>query len=93
MVSAEAPVGAQVGVGQSELSGLFVRHLLSLLLPLNAIVFLFTGPHAWYVAPAFIFPLLIAFLLDDGPRVERREPDPDTPACIKARNCADTDCG
>jgi alkane 1-monooxygenase len=80
MVSAEAPVGTEVGVGQRELGRLLSRHLMSLLLPVNTLAFLFTGPHPWYIAPLFIFPTLIAYILDDGPRVERRAPDPDAPA-------------
>jgi len=84
MVSAEAHVEAQgdagVAILDSETLGLFVRHLLSLLLPVNALIFLFTGPHPWYIAPMFLFPTFIALFLDVGPKVERRQPDPEMPA-------------
>jgi alkane 1-monooxygenase len=54
---------------------IWVRHLTSLLLPVNALAFLFTGPHAWYVAALFMLPVVAAFVLDDGARVEQRQPD------------------
>ena len=63
-----------------EVSRIFVRHLTSLLLPSNALLFLFTGPHAWYVSPLFILPVVVAFVLDDGPWEEKRQPRDVLPA-------------
>lgn len=80
MVSAEAPVGDRVAIRQGELLGSWGRHLLSLLLPVNALAFLFTGPHPWYIGPLFLFPTFVALIVDVGPKVERRQPDPNTPA-------------
>lgn len=56
------------------------RHLLSLYLPFNALLFLGTGPHAWYVAFLFMAPLVLAHQLDWAPRYERRQPPDALPA-------------
>jgi alkane 1-monooxygenase len=79
-VSAQAPPieGADVAVG--DVARTWLPHLASLLLPGNALLFLFTGPHAWYASPLFMLPVVLAFVLDRAPRVERRQPAADLPA-------------
>ncbi len=61
-------------------AGIWLRHLLSLYLPLNTLLFLWTGPHSWYVAALFMAPLFVAYRLDCSPRYERRQPLPGLPA-------------
>lgn len=60
-------------------AGIWARHLLSLYLPLVSVLFLWTGPHRWYEAVLFIWPLVVAHQLDCGPRVERRQPAENLP--------------
>jgi len=79
-VSAQAPPIAIATLGTGEVLRIWVKHLTSLLLPVNALAFLFSGPHAWYVSPLFMLPVVLAYVLDDGPRVERRQPAEDVPA-------------
>jgi alkane 1-monooxygenase len=55
-------------------------HLLAVWFPLNATLFLATGPHAAWTAPLFLLPLVAAHVLDTGGWVERRQPRPDLPA-------------
>ena len=73
-MSAEAPSVEGVRLGSAEVAGIWARHLTSLLLPSNALVFLFTGPHPWYLAPLFMLPVVLAFVVDDSDRVEPRQP-------------------
>jgi alkane 1-monooxygenase len=56
------------------------RHLVSLVLPVNALLFLWTGPHLWYEAPLFLIPLGVAYAYDDPQLFERRQPREDLPA-------------
>jgi alkane 1-monooxygenase len=63
-----------------EVAGIWGWHLLSLYLPVNALVFLWTGPHAWYVAFLFMAPLVLAHQLDWAPHQERRQPPDALPA-------------
>ena len=88
-MSAEAPsapgverVGSVEGVrlGSVEVASIWARHLTSLLLPVNALAFLFTGPHPWYLAPLFMLPVVVTFVVDDSNRVERRQPSDLLPA-------------
>ncbi|MEM9175042.1 MAG: fatty acid desaturase [Myxococcota bacterium] len=58
----------------------WLPHLLSLWIPGNALLFVVTGPHPWFVAPLFMLPLVLAHRLDTSGRVERRPPPPDLPA-------------
>jgi alkane 1-monooxygenase len=61
-------------------SRIFARHLVSLLLPGLSLAFLWTGPHAWYVAPLFMAPMVALFAFDTGPWQERRQPLEGTPS-------------
>jgi alkane 1-monooxygenase len=63
-----------------EVAAIWGRHLLSFYLPVNALLFLWTGPHAWYVAFLFMAPLVLAHQLDWMPRYERRQPPDALPA-------------
>lgn len=59
---------------------MWARHLTSFLLPLSTLAFLLTGPHAWYVAPLFVLPSMLALNLDSNGTVEKRQPLATTPA-------------
>ena len=52
----------------------------SLALPVNGLVFLWTGPHSWYTAPLFFIPLGVFYAVDVGTRAVTRQPLPSTPA-------------
>jgi len=52
----------------------WVMHGLSLLIPLAALTYVWTGPHPWFVAPLFIIPFAIFQWIDVQPRYERRQP-------------------
>lgn len=57
-------------------------HLLVFAIPLAALAFVWTGPHAWYIAPLFIVPLAVIQWFDTRPWFERRQPEealPDWP--------------
>jgi alkane 1-monooxygenase len=55
-------------------------HLASLVFPSLTLVFLWTGPHAWYVAPLFLLPLGALLFVDRQAKFEKRQPLPDLPA-------------
>jgi alkane 1-monooxygenase len=63
----------------ASVAGIWVRHLLSLYIPAASLGFVWTGPHPWYVAVAWIFPLVVAHQLDCAPWSERRQPDASLP--------------
>ncbi len=73
-LTAAAPSLIPPALSRREIAGLWSRHLLSLYLPLNALVFLLTGPHSWWVALLFIAPLVVAHQLDSAGFAERRQP-------------------
>lgn len=52
----------------------FAPHLLALVFPLNALAFVLTGPHAWWVALAFIVPIYLSVVLDARSAQETRPP-------------------
>ncbi len=84
-MSAQSPPGTADPIESPHLAAgdvarVWVKHLTSLLLPVNALAFLFSGPHAWYIAPLFMLPVVGAFVLDDGDRVEQRQPTEALPA-------------
>ena len=53
----------------------WLLHLLVFAIPLSAVIFVWSGPHAWYVAPLFIVPLAVIQWFDTKPWFERRQPD------------------
>jgi len=60
----------------------WLLHLLVFAIPLSAVIFVWSGPHAWYVAPLFIVPLAVIQWVDTKPWFERRQPEevlPDWP--------------
>jgi len=76
--AASQPSERRVPTG--ELLGILARHLCALLFPLNALLFLATGPHTWGVALLFTLPIAAALTLDlHGPQ-EKRQPEPLLPA-------------
>ena len=57
MTSAAAPVEESAIVPRT-VTGLWLRHLVSLFFPAVSLTFLWTGPHRWYVAALFLLPLM-----------------------------------
>jgi len=78
MSAAAAPLEAPLAPG--EVARIWLRHLVSLYIPVASLLFLWTGPHAWYTALAFMWPMVVAHQLDCAPRFERRQPVADLPA-------------
>src|SRR6185295_9096747 len=72
-----APTLERCRPSTAEIAGIWARHLLALYLPMNSLVFLWTGPHSWSVATLFIVPLVLAQQLDSSGRLlfERQPPE------------------
>ena len=67
--------------GFGEVSWIWVRHLSSLLIPFSTLAFLWTGPHAWYIAPFYLIPSGIVLYIDSRVEgTERRQPIDSLPA-------------
>lgn len=64
----------------SEAFAICFRHLTSLVIPSITLVFIWTGPHPWYVAPVFMLPLGLVLFVDQQSRVELRQPAKAIPA-------------
>jgi len=67
-------------VSSREVLGIWLRHLCALLFPLNALVFLLTGPHSGWWPLAFVLPLAVAHYWDTHGGVELRQPRAELPA-------------
>ncbi len=72
-----APIDAPT---QTEVFRIWFGHLASLAIPSITLVFLWTGPHRWYVAPVFMLPLGILLFIDQQGKVEERQPVEALPA-------------
>jgi alkane 1-monooxygenase len=60
---------------------IWVRHLRSLIFPSSALLFIWTGPHPWYIAPLFLIPSVLTLIADRRPgAVELRQPVESMPA-------------
>jgi alkane 1-monooxygenase len=59
---------------RAEVFRIWFRHLASLAIPSITLVFLWTGPHRWYIAPVFMLPLGVLLFIDQQDKVERRQP-------------------
>jgi alkane 1-monooxygenase len=70
----------EVTLAPGELVRIWSHHLLSLVFPLTTLVFLWTGPHTWYIAPLYAIPMGIALYVDSRPLVEQRQPLDSLPA-------------
>jgi len=57
-----------------EIFQIWFKHLTSLAIPLITLIFLWTGPHLWYVGPLFMLPLGILLFIDQQDRAEHRQP-------------------
>ena len=71
---------SEARLASREVARIFFPHLLALYFPLNATLFLLTGPHRGWLALLFVVPLVVAHALDTNGRVERRQPDAALPA-------------
>ena len=58
----------------SEVSEIWLGHLMSLLIPLTTLAYVWTGPHNWYTALLFIAPIAVYHWMDIQPRYEKRQP-------------------
>lgn len=58
----------------------WLPHLLAFWFPVNALLFLATGPHPWWGALLFVVPIVLAHHWDTSGRVETRQPRPEVPA-------------
>ncbi|MGH0032345.1 MAG: alkane 1-monooxygenase [Myxococcota bacterium] len=81
MVSSTAPAETSVprALPVWGVARVWLRHLLSLYIPAVSLGFLYTGPHVWYLAIPWMFPLVVAHQLDCAPWSERRQPDETLP--------------
>lgn len=66
--------------GAREVAAIWLRHGCALLLPLNALLFIVTGPHPGYWALLFVLPGVLAHALDLRAGEETRQPHPQLPA-------------
>jgi alkane 1-monooxygenase len=78
MSAAATPLEATLA--PPEIARIWVRHLLSLYIPGVSLLFLWSGPHPWYLAVAFMFPMVVAHQLDCAPWSERGQPRARLPA-------------
>lgn len=74
MASATIDTPARPALAPSEVSEIWLGHLMSFLIPVASLAFVWTGPHRWYVAPLFIAPFAVFHWMDVRPRYERRQP-------------------
>lgn len=79
MTSATAPQ-ATAALSLPGTAWIFARHLTSFAFPVLALAFVWTGPHAWYVAPLFLAPMVGIFALDTRSHYEQRQPVEGLPA-------------
>ena len=61
-------------VGAGRAFSIWARHLASLAIPLTTLLFLWTGPHRWYVAPIFMVPLGFILFIDQKSPPEKSQP-------------------
>jgi alkane 1-monooxygenase len=71
---------ARVAPPGSVVFQIWFKHLASLAIPSMTLLFLWTGPHRWYVAPLFMLPLGTLLFIDQQDKVERRQPLESLPA-------------
>jgi len=74
MTTVDKPFDTMPEMAPSEVSEIWLGHLMSLLIPLTALAYVWTGPHVWYNGLLFITPLAIFTWMDSRPRYERRQP-------------------
>jgi alkane 1-monooxygenase len=67
-------------VSASRAAALFAPHLLALLFPLNALAFVTTGPHRWWVSILFLVPVFGSVWVDARSSAETRQPAAKIPA-------------
>ena len=60
--------------GSVDIFRIWFKHLASLAIPSITLLFLWTGPHRWYVAPIFMLPLGTLLFIDQQDKVEQRQP-------------------
>jgi len=78
---ASATISAESSAESAGVSGIFFRHLTALVFPLGTLLFLWTGPHPWYIAPLFLVPTGATFFFDQRiGEVELRQPQENLPA-------------
>jgi alkane 1-monooxygenase len=71
MIPAATP---SIGAGRT-----FALHLLAFVLPLINLIFLLTGPHAWWSALLWSMPIVALVLIDNGAPPDHRQPPDSLP--------------
>jgi len=79
MTAASAPA-APAAPPIREVARAFASHLTALYIPGVVLLFVWTGPHPWYLAPAFMLPMVLAHQIDCGPGRETKAPLAGLPA-------------
>jgi alkane 1-monooxygenase len=69
-----APVLDPSDLSAPRVAALFAPHLLALLFPLNALLYVATGPHRWWVSVLFLVPVFGSVVLDVKSGPETRQP-------------------
>lgn len=75
-----AAVAPPPSLSALEVFRIWSGHLRSFLFPASALLFIWTGPHPWYIAPLFVIPSVLMLLADRGDHVELRQPVESLPA-------------
>jgi len=75
---AAPPTAAPHAVGRSTIRA-WVRHSLALYVPGQALLFVATGPHPWWLALLFLLPIVAAHVWDIRSSAETRQPAADLP--------------
>lgn len=72
--------GSQSRLDARAIFRLWSRHLLALWFPINALLFVVTGPHPGWLAALFLIPIVAAYQIDTRGPTELRQPHPELPA-------------
>ena len=75
---AAPPTATPHAVGRSTVRA-WVRHSLALYVPGQALLFVATGPHPWWLALLFLLPIVAAHVWDIRSSAETRQPAADLP--------------
>jgi alkane 1-monooxygenase len=76
----EAPKLDATPLSRAEALARFAPHLLALLFPVNALAFVLTGPHKWWLSLPFIVPVFGSVVVDRRSGTEARQPAAQMPA-------------
>lgn len=80
MAAASAAPLETEALAPGEVLRIWLKHLTSFYLPGVSLAFVLTGPHPWWIAIAFMLPMVFAHHVDCAARAERRQPSRSVPA-------------